>query len=117
MRETLKLNDTLVFMHALLEPEAYVGMGNDTNLITAPFHCSDGVHQGAVEAGWLFGLTTNKAFQNCHLRLVACGGGIMAIIDDHYVFVPPHDVFTAKDEPARDLLKAGLKLQLSKLQC
>ena len=50
-----KLDDTtLAFSHALLLPEAHVGVGNGTSLTTAPCRCAEGVHQGAIEAGWFF---------------------------------------------------------------
>ena len=39
---TGKLNDTLVFSQALLEPMAYVGMGSGTGLATAPFLREEG---------------------------------------------------------------------------
>ena len=35
IKDSGKLDDTLAFSHALLLPEAYVGMGNGTSLITA----------------------------------------------------------------------------------
>ena len=44
------LSNTLAFTHALLEPAAYVGMGGGCGMITAPFKCEEGVHQGAVES-------------------------------------------------------------------
>ena len=65
-----KLNDTVAFMHALLEPSAYVGMGKGTELMTAPFRVAEGTHQGAVESGWLFSLAVNPTFKMCD-RMVA----------------------------------------------
>ena len=47
-----KLDNTVVFMHALLDPHAYVGMGKGTKLTTAPFKMSEGTHHGAIESSW-----------------------------------------------------------------
>ena len=63
-----KLDDTLAFSHVLLLPEAYVGIGNGTGLATAPFRCVEGVHQGAIEAGWFFAIAVNPAFQRLNNR-------------------------------------------------
>ena len=117
MREEEQLDDTLSYTHALLEPEAYVGMGNGTALVTAPFRVSEGVHQGAIESGWLFSLGCNKAFQALNRRLAPHGGGVMAIVDDNYAMGPPEAVFPAKDEFAVNIAKVGLELQNSKSQC
>ena len=43
-----ELQDTLGFSHALLDPSAYVGMGNGTQIIVALFNFQDGVHQGGI---------------------------------------------------------------------
>ena len=89
IREEETLHGTLAFKHALLAPEAYIGMGNGTALVTAPFRCCEGTQQGAVESGWDFSLLCNKAFQRLNNRLKADGGGATAIIDDNYLVGPP----------------------------
>ena len=78
IKDSGKLDDTLAFSHALLLPEAYVGMGNGTSLATAPFRCAEGVHQGAIEAGWFFAIAVNPpAFQRLNNRLREHGGGVV----------------------------------------
>ena len=43
IRKQNTLDDTLAFTHALLEPDAYEGMGNGTRLLNAPFLSREGV--------------------------------------------------------------------------
>ena len=112
-----KLDDTVAFMQALLEPSAYVGMGKGTNLITAPFRVAEGTHQGAVESGWLFSLAVNPAFKRADREMAEQGGGVTAIIDDNYITGPPALVFEANKQLAEDLKEAGLELQPRKSKC
>ena len=77
IKDSGKLDDTLAYSHALLLPEAYVGMGNGTSLTTAPFRCAEGVLQGAIEAGWFFAIAVNPAFQRLNNRLREHGGGVV----------------------------------------
>ncbi|EJK70875.1 hypothetical protein THAOC_07730, partial [Thalassiosira oceanica] len=117
IRSAGTLGDTLAFSHALLEPEAYVGMGSGTGLFTAPFKMVEGVHQGAVESGWYFSITCNRAFQNLREYLAPSGGGVQAIIDDNYSFGRPDVIFEANKAFAADLAIVGLELQSAKSQC
>ena len=112
------LGDTVAFMHALLEPSAYVGMGKGTQLITAPFRVPEGTHQGAVESSWLFSIAVNKPFQRANNRMAEQGGGLVAIIDDNYITGPPALAFETNKMLAEDLKKmAGLELQPKKSKC
>ena len=54
IRKEDALNNTLSFSHTLLEPVAYVGMGNGSRLLNAPFISRESVQQGAVESGCFF---------------------------------------------------------------
>ena len=56
IRGSGQLDDTLVFSQALLEVDAYVGMGSGTSLHTTPFTMNEGMHQGAIESSWFFSL-------------------------------------------------------------
>ena len=50
MRDTGKLDDTLAFSQALLEPRVYIGMGSGTVLSKAPFFHEEEVHQEEIES-------------------------------------------------------------------
>ena len=87
IRESEQLSDTLALSHALMLPKAYVGMGSGTGLIdAAPFGCNEGVHQGMIERNYFFSMPCNKAFQALNHQVAIHGGGVMAIIDKHYLF-------------------------------
>ena len=64
MRASGKLGHTLSFMYALMKPTAYIGLGAGTRMTTAPFKCSEGQHQGAIESGWLFVLQLMMHFKD-----------------------------------------------------
>ena len=117
MKDTGKLDHTVVFMQSLLEPSAYVGMGKGTELTTAPFRMDKGFHQGAVNSGWLFSLCFNKPFQRCNRGLADHGGGMMAIVDDNYLSGPPVQAFEAMKGLEVDLQEVGLKLNAEKSKC
>lgn len=51
IRESEKLDDTIVFSHALLLHKTYISMCNDNLLITAPFLCVEDVQQEQLRAG------------------------------------------------------------------
>ena len=104
-------------MQAILEPKGYIGMGRGVDLAKAPFRCEEGVHQGAVESGWLFSLACNNVFQKLNATLKEAGGGAMAIIDDNYSLGPPELVFNSNKVFALDLSCAGLELQPAKSKC
>lgn len=78
-------------------------MGNGTLLITAPFACAEGAHQGATKSGWFFSIACDKAFQNANRRLAEHGGGSMPIINDNYLMGPPQHIF-----PAIEALKTAI---------
>ena len=87
-----KLDDTVAFMQALLEPSAYIGMGKvgkGTDLTTALFRVAEGTHQGAVESGWLFSVAVNPAFKRADRTMAEHGGGLAATIGDNYITGPP----------------------------
>ena len=98
-------------------PEAYMGMGNVAQLVTAPFRCVEGVHQGTTESGWFFSIDVNRAFRNLCTTLSDCEGGVTGIIDDNYIMGPPDQIFAANKAFAEDLLEVGLELQPTKSQC
>ena len=111
-----KLDDTVAFMHALLEPLAYVGMGKGTELITASFRVAEGTHQGAVESGWLFSLAVNPTFKQCDRMVAEHGGGLVAIMDDNYITGPPAQAFEATKHLMAELKEAGHELQPKKVK-
>ena len=78
-------------------------MGYGTELTQAPFRCEEGVHQGAVESGWLFSLACNTAFQNLNATLKEVGGRAMRIIDDNYSLGPPAVIFQANKTLTKEL--------------
>ena len=98
-------------------PKAYIGIGNGAQLVTAPFRCAEGVHQGAIKSGWFFSIDVNSAFQNLHTTLADCKGGVSAIIDVNYIMGPKEHIFAANQDFAEDLLKAGLEIQPAKSEC
>ena len=77
IRSHASLSNTLAFSHALMEPAAYVGMGGGCQLITAPFKCKEGVHQGAVESGFYFSIACNPSFQELNDTLAVHGGAVV----------------------------------------
>ena len=109
--------NTAVFSQALLDPAAYVGMGNDTGLITAPFLNEEGVHQGAIEGRWFFAIRCNDAFQWLNTTLAEYGGGVVAIVDDNYQMGLPAVIFPANRTFNRDLREVGLKLNPDRSKC
>jgi hypothetical protein len=112
-----KLDNIVAFMQILLEPSAYIGMGKETNLVTAPFKMEEGVQQGAVESGWLFSFGANPACQWCNRLLVKHGGAITAIVNDNYINRPPAQAFEANRIIAEDLNEVGLELEPVKSKC
>ena len=46
----IRKSGELVFMHALMEPTAYIGLGAGKKLTTAPFDYAEGQQQGAIES-------------------------------------------------------------------
>jgi len=117
IRGSGQLDDTLVFSQALLDVNAYVGMGSGTSLHTTPFTMNEGMHQGAIESSWFFSLGCNAAFQNHRGALAPNGGGVAAIIDDNYGVGHPADIFPAHAAFTADLALVGLELQSAKSQC
>ncbi|KAL7526851.1 hypothetical protein ACHAWF_001937, partial [Thalassiosira exigua] len=117
LAENESLCPTLAFQHALLAPEAYVGMGSGTGLVTAPFACDEGAHQGAVESGWNFALAVNKAFQRFIRTLEVVDGGVVAIIDDNHALGLPRALFATNQVFVQDLAEVGLEAQPAKVQC
>ena len=89
---------------------SYVGMGNGTGLITAPFLNKEGVHQGAIEGRWFFAIRCNDAFQRLNTTLAEYGGGVVAIVDDNYQMGLPAVIFPANRTFDRDLREARLML-------
>jgi len=67
---------------------SYVGLGKGPGMQQAPFQCSEGMQQGAVESMILF-----------------------------TIIGPPREAFRALTNHARELEKAGLTLQLRKTKC
>ena len=63
IRKEDTLDNTLAFSHALLEPVAYVGMGNGTRLLTTQFLSREGGQQGAVKRGSFFCYQSGLGFQ------------------------------------------------------
>ena len=117
MRASGKLGHTLAFMHAIMKPNAYIGLGAGTRMTTAPFKCCEGQHQGAIESSWLFSLAVNDAFQRHNERLAEHGGAMMAIMDDNYTIGNPEHIFESMQLLKEDLAKVGLELQPSKSKC
>lgn len=103
VREYPDLHDTLVYLFRLLEPRSYVGMGSGTNVSTAPFRIEEGVQQGAVESLYAFSLSVNKPYKRAKARLAEGGGGITAIVDDHYMLARPPLAFSVLESLKADL--------------
>ena len=117
MRASGKLGHTLAFMYALMKPTAYIGLGAGTRMTTAPFKCSEGQHQGAIESSWLFSLAVNDAFQRHNARLAEHGGAMMAIMDDNYTIGNKEIIFNLMKLLKDDLAIVGLELQPNKSKC
>ena len=117
MKETGKLNHILAFSHALLNPVSYIGIGSGARVIDAGFKSCEGFDQGALEAGPFFALTVNPAFQNMHQTLAEKGGGVLAIMDDHYAMADPETLSEANNKLKSDLKVVGLDLQPKKSAC
>ena len=117
IHEEHTLDDTLAFSHAMLEPVAYVCMGNGTCLIKAPLFSREEVHQGAVKSSWFFAINMERAFKYLHQFLAPRGVGVMAIINDNYVMGPPAVIFPTNDPFAENLKKVGLQLWPAKSKC
>ena len=112
VREVPDLHDTLAYFYKLLEPKSYVGMGSGTAVSTAPFRIEEGVQQGAVESLYMFGLAVDKPYQRARVRLAEGGGGITAIVDDHYMLAKPPLAFSVLASLKADLHSTcGLDLQ------
>ena len=92
-------------------------MGNGAQLVTAPFRCVEGVHQGAIKSGKFFSIAVDSAFLKLCTTLADCEGGVTVIIDDNYIMGLKEHIFAANQEFVEDLLKAGLELQPAKSQC
>ena len=101
----------------MLEPLGYMAMGNGTNIVSAPFRCEEGGHQGAVETGFLFSLAIHIALKKFNDSLASVGGGVTAIMDDTYAMGPPRELFAANAQFAIDLAEVGLESQPAKAKC
>ena len=116
IKGTGKLDETLAFSHALMEPVAYVDMGGGIGLVEASFKCEGGMYQGAVERGCFFLLGCNKTFQTLQTKLQDCDRGVTAIIDDNYTLGLMEAISTALQQFGVDIREVGLQLQPTKSQ-
>ena len=92
-------------------------MDMGTDLITTPSRMDEGVHQGAVEMGWLFSMGVNRPFQQCNRNIVKYCGGMSAKVDDNYLREYPGKDFEPNMILRESVSVVGRELQLDKSKC